>query len=102
MIENFSGYSRSSIEFLISTPSIAMTVMKALSSFISRVLSDRLTIVVGLIVAGIGGIMPFFAEYTVVLVVRIIIGTGFGLINTRAISIIGERFTGEQRAKLLG
>lgn len=103
MLEYFSDYSRASVEFLISIPAIAMTVMVALSPIVSKFISERVTLISGLIIAGFGGIAPFFfTTYRMVLFARIVMGLGLGLLNTRAISIIGERFSGETRAKLLG
>lgn len=103
LLNYFSDHPRSSVEFLISIPSISMTIMIALSPFVSKFLSERLTIITGLIIAGFGGVSPFFfTNYISVLLARILFGLGLGLINTRAISIIGERFSEGTRAKLLG
>lgn len=103
LIQQFDGYSRSSIEFLVSIPAFPMIIMVALSPLLSKVLSERVTIIVGLLIAGMSGILPtLLTSYNSILVSRIFLGIGFGLINTRAISIIGERWSGGERATLLG
>lgn len=103
LLEAFPFYSRSSIEFLISIPSISMIVMIALSPLLAKFFSERSTIVSGLLIAGIAGITPFFTtSFSMIFISRLITGIGFGLINTCAISMISERFTGKKRAHLLG
>lgn len=103
MLEQFKGYSRSSVESLVTVPTVAMMIMIALSPAVSKLLSERVIIVLGLIIIGSAGIAPFFTtSYIAVMVTRILLGIGLGLINTRAVSIIGERYTGETRARLLG
>ncbi|MEI5993852.1 MFS transporter [Candidatus Enterococcus mansonii] len=103
LIQQFDGYSRSSIEFLVSIPAFPMIIMVALSPLLSKILSERVTIIVGLLIAGGAGILPtVLTSYNSILVSRVFLGIGFGLINTRAISIIGERWSGGERATLLG
>ncbi|MDN6640700.1 MAG: MFS transporter [Tetragenococcus sp.] len=103
LLDVFSSYSRSSVEFLISIPSISMIVMIALSPLVAKILSERSTIILGLLTAGFAGVTPAFtASYPIIFTSRIITGIGFGLINTRAVSMISERFSGKRRAHLLG
>ncbi|AQP53613.1 MFS transporter [Vagococcus penaei] len=99
----FNDYSRSSVEWLISVTSIATTIMVGLNPLVSKVISERKSVILGLLLTGIAGVIPFFiVSYPVILVSRIFIGVGIGFLNTRAISLIGERFSGNMRSKLLG
>lgn len=99
----FNDYSRSSVEWLISVTSIATTIMVGLNPLVSKVVSERKSVILGLLLTGIAGVIPFFiVSYPVILVSRIFIGVGIGFLNTRAISLIGERFSGNMRSKLLG
>ncbi|MGO2082228.1 MFS transporter [Vagococcus sp.] len=103
LLVHFENYSRSSVELIVSVTSIATTIMVGLNPFVSKFLSERATIILGLLVIGFAGIIPFFfMSYPIILLSRIFVGIGVGLLNTRAISIIGERFTGSVRSKLLG
>ena len=103
MIEAFPGYSRSSVEFLLSVTSFMMMLMVALSPIISRYIPERLIVITGLVIYTISGITPVFIQsYPVMFISRILLGLGTGLINTKAISMIGERFTGELQQKLQG
>lgn len=103
LLNHFSAYSRAAVEFLISIPCLSMTFMVALSPLVSKVFKERTTIVFGLLVTGLAGVLPFFiGSYPAVFASRLVLGLGLGLINVRAISIIGERYEGEKRAKILG
>ena len=103
MLKYYSGYSRASVEMLVSIPSMVMVVMIALSPIIGRLVHERIIICTGLVLIGIAGVIPFFVtEFPVVMISRMLLGAGIGLVNTRAVSLIGERFDGKQKVKLMG
>ena len=103
MLEVFEGYSRSNIELLISVPSFFMMTMIALSPFLTKLIPERPMIVTGLLLFGIAGVVPVFVKsFPIIFSSRIFLGIGTGLINGKAVTIIGERFTGELRQKLQG
>ena len=103
MIEEFSNYSRSSVEFLLSVTSFMMILMVALSPIISKYIPERIIIIAGLVIYTVSGITPVFIQsYPIMFISRILLGLGTGLINAKAISMIGERFTGELQQKLQG
>ncbi|MBE5956886.1 MAG: MFS transporter [Lachnospiraceae bacterium] len=103
MLEYFDGYGRASVELLLSVPSFAMVVMIALSSVISRFIPERVMIGTGLALFGTAGIVPVFVQsYPVMFAARLCLGIGTGLINAKAITIIGERYSGALQQKLQG
>lgn len=103
MMKTFHEYERSSVEFLISASTISVILMIALTPILSRYLSERFMIVSGLLIYGICGAAPFFLNsYLLILASRMIMGLGVGMVNAKAVSMIGERFEGDLRSKLLG
>lgn len=103
MIIAFPQYDQAAIDNLIAIPSASILAMIVLSPILSRFLSERVMIVSGLIIYGICGITPAFIQsYPIFLATRIVMGIGIGLVNANAVTMIGERFTGNLRAKLLG
>lgn len=103
MMKDFPDHTRSSLELLMSAPSFAMLTMIALTPILSRFLSERFMIITGLSLFGIAGLVPVFVKsYSIIFVARIFMGIGIGLLNAKAVSMIGERFTGELRSKLQG
>ena len=101
MLGFFDGYRRDQVELLISVPSFAVTAMIILNAWLARLLRERLAIVTGLLLLTLGGIAPVFtSSYWLIFGSRILLGTGIGMINARAISIISERYRGS--AEVLG
>lgn len=103
MTETFQGYSLSAIELLTTIPSFMVMIFVFLSSFIAKILGQKKTIVLGLVLTGVCGIIPFFfSDYMVVLLSRAGLGIGFGLMNSLAVSMISLFFSGQERATLIG
>lgn len=103
MLETFPDYSRAQVEFLISCPSSAMIVMITLAPFLSRYVSDRFMVVSGLLIFGICGTTPVFTDsYPLIFLTRILMGVGIGLLNAKAITLIGVHFSGALRTRLQG
>ncbi|MBE5972136.1 MAG: MFS transporter [Lachnoclostridium sp.] len=103
MMKTFSEYSRAEMEMLMSSPSFTMLLMIALTPILSPYLSERFMVITGLLTFGIAGLVPVFIEsYPIIFAARIFMGLGIGLLNAKAVSMIGERFTGDLRSKLQG
>jgi MFS family permease len=103
MAETFQGYSLSAIELLTTIPSFMVMIFVFLSSFIAKALGQKKTVVLGLILTGVCGIIPFFfSNYVIVLLSRAGLGIGFGLMNSLAVSMISLFFSGQERATLIG
>ena len=101
--EQFPQVSRSAMEFMISVPTILMTIMIALSPVFNRILTERAIITGGLLIIGIFGCLPFFlTSFPAIMITRIFLGIGIGLLNAAAVSMVGQRFSGPLRAKLQG
>lgn len=92
-IKNTLDISQTQVETLSTIPAISVTIFTLLSSFIVNKLKLGMknTVVVGLSLAGIGGILPAFIDsYTMMLVSRVLLGAGFGMYNSLAITIINR------------
>lgn len=103
MMEEFPSYSRASLEFLMSAPTISILTIIALTPFLSRIFRENTMICMGLILIGTTGVLPFFFQtYPILFCSRIGLGAGIGLLNTYAVTLIGEHFSGDLRQKLQG
>ncbi len=99
----FPTQSVSSIQLLITIPGISVVIFVLLSSFISKILGEKQTVILGLFIALFSSIIPIFSDnYTAILISRIFLGVGFGLFNSLAVSLIGFFFDGYERTKLVG
>lgn len=103
MTEHFSEYSRTDVEQLVSIPSFAIMIMIMLNTRLSEILSERFSIVLGMLLIAAAGTVPVFVQqYGLFFVSRILMGVGIGLVNAHALHMINERYEGEERAALLG
>ncbi|MCH4160232.1 MFS transporter [Bifidobacterium sp.] len=103
MVSAFPEQSRANVELLSTIPSFSVMVMVLASGFIAKKIGEKTTVVLGLAIAAVFGIVPFFTEnFWVIMGSRICLGIGFGLINSLAVSLIGEFFSGDKKATLMG
>ncbi|NQG18618.1 MFS transporter [Streptococcus suis] len=105
MIEHFAqeGIAAGQVENLITVTSFAIMVALLMNGLVVRFLSERNIIIAGLLLMAIGGALPMFlTAYPLILLARILLGLGIGLINARAINIIGNFFTGQERVQMMG
>lgn len=92
-------------EYLVTTPSFAVMIFVVLSPLIQQWfhISDKKIIMAGVTIVGLAGIVPMFVnDYTTVLLSRLVLGAGYGLYNSQAISVISVWYDGQERAQMLG
>ena len=66
-------------------------------------ISDKKIIMAGVTIVGLAGIIPMFvSNYTTILISRLVLGAGYGLYNSQAISMISVWYEGGVRAQMLG
>lgn len=104
MIKNqFPEISPATVESLVTIPSFTMMIFILLSSFIVKVIGKKKTVMLGLTLAFVGGVIPVFAtNFSVIYISRFILGAGTGIYNSLAVSLIGDYFDGETQQKMLG
>ena len=97
------GYAAGQVELLVSLPAFAVVAMLFLNSLIERWMSERQMIVVGLLLFSTSGLLPLIVQdYPLIFLSRLIFGLGTGMINAKAISIISERYSGNDKTRMLG
>lgn len=92
-------------EYLVTTPSFAVMIFVVLSPLLQEWfhISDKKIIMIGVMIVGFAGIVPMFVDnYTTILISRLILGAGYGLYNSQAISMISVWYEGTERAQMLG
>ena len=74
-----------------------------LNSLIERWMSERQMIVAGLLLFSTSGLVPLVVQdYPLIFLSRFLFGLGTGMINAKAISIISERYSGNDKTRMLG
>ncbi|MGT2812481.1 MFS transporter [Streptococcus minor] len=105
MIDYFGrqGYAASQVEFLITITSLFIMISLLANPIFVRFLSDRALVILGLTLMALGGSLPFlFPNYYMVFLSRTLLGLGIGLINARAINIVGLFYQGKERIQMMG
>jgi len=103
MIKSFSGQSATSIQALVTIPSFAIMLFILCSTWIIKTIGKRNTVILGLAIALIGGVGPFFTtNFTLIKILRFMFGAGTGIYTSLAVSLIGDFFTGDEQRNLLG
>lgn len=91
-------------ELLSTIPSITVIIFILLSSSISNKIGMKKTVVVGLLLVCIGGVLPKFTpnSYALIFLGRLLLGAGFGMYNALSVSFINGLYNGRKRSELLG
>ena len=103
IMKDLPNQSQASIELLMSVTSFGILLFILLSNFLTRLIGNKKTLVLGVAIAVIAGVIPMFTEnYAVLLASRFMFGAGVGLFNSLAISLISIYYEGKERDRLIG
>ncbi len=102
--EAYPQYSRDTIYLISTMPSLAALVtILILGPIVGKKLNVKTTMIIGLILCLVGGVMPaiFYRSYALILFFRIAFGIGLGFISYR-LTIILNMCGADTRPKILG
>ena len=92
-----------SVESLATIPAMMITIFVLLSNGVIKFIGKKNTVLLGLILIFIFGIVPAFTtNFKVVLISRLLLGAGIGLFNSLSISMISDFFDEEHRGTMIG
>lgn len=103
MMEQFPEQSEASIQIMTTIPAMSVMIMVLVSSFVSGKIGSKKTVALGLILVSIFGPLPaVLNSFYSILISRMILGVGFGLVNPLAVSLISHFFTDDKKASMMG
>ena len=92
-----------SVENLATIPAMMITIFVLLSNGVIKFIGKKNTVLLGLLLIFIFGIVPAFTtNFKVVLISRLFLGAGIGLFNSLSISMISDFFDEEHRGTMIG
>ena len=92
-----------SVESLATIPAMMITIFVLLSNGVIKLIGKKNTVLLGLILIFIFGIVPAFTtNFKVVLISRLLLGAGIGLFNSLSISMISDFFDEAHRGTMIG
>jgi Arabinose efflux permease len=105
MYHAFPGVNEAGVQTLATIPNFGIVAGLFLSPFLVRMLGEKATILTGLIITLVTGTFPMYSDnYTSILISRFLIGTGIGLFNSLAVSLIPQFYKNDENelAKMIG
>lgn len=114
IMASFPQKTTTQVETLTTVQSITGLVFVLLCPLVASIIGKKRTVMLGLLVAGISGILPLLCGllagmgmdnilvFRIVWLSRLVFGAGVGLVCGLAVSMIGDFFEGDERATLLG
>ena len=103
MITAFPKIPLQMVEMLTTVPSMFLMISVLTSSFIAKKIGYKQTIVLGLSIVAIFGVIPIFTnQFYIILISRALLGFGIGLFNSLLASIINYFYDGEEKSSLFG
>lgn len=103
MQKHFSNMSSSSVELIITIPSLASMFIPLIAGFIEEKIGKKALCLTGLGITIIGGFIPIFAEsYFMILFSRLLLGVGIALFTPVSVSYIMDLYTKDKANALLG
>lgn len=103
MFEDFPHYSKSSIETLLTVPNFGIILGLLCSPFCIRLFNKKRTVILGLVITLICGLIPLISnQYAVLFIVRFGYGIGVGLFNSLAVSLLALFYEGDELATMMG
>ncbi len=99
----FPEASSTMIKMLLTAPAITIIPFTFLTSYLTTKLSKRTVVIIGLGVYLIGGVGPqFMPTIELLILFRLILGAGVGILMPLSESLIYDYFTGKERVKMMG
>jgi MFS family permease len=99
----FPDKSPETIQMIVTVPPLLIMVSTLICGQLSRIMLKKTLVLIGLLLFGIGGIMPaFFGGLTFILIMRGIFGAGCGFLIPLSQGLIADYFQGRDRDKFMG
>lgn len=103
MAAEFPNVSRTLLMQTMAIPALAMIPFSLIVGPLEKYFTKKTLALIGVILGAIGGVGPAFAnDFTVILVLRGILGLGMGFFVPLSSAFIADYFVGDQRSKLMG
>lgn len=101
--EKYQEYGTSTVQLLQTLPYLFLMVGSLLVGWWTTRVSKKKIVLLGLLIIGFCGILPFFSDsFYLLFLSRVIIGFGFGIVSPLNTAIIAEMFDESERAGYMG
>lgn len=95
--------SKELIQTFLSIPGLAQIFAVILGGMIANKLGKRKLLLAGAAIFTVGGILPMFlTSYYLILLTRMLVGVGIGMIQPISVSLIADCYKGREQASMMG
>lgn len=103
IMKAFPKVSATNIQALFTIPSFTIMLGILASNAVIKWVGKRMTVIVGMLMALIGGLIPLVSSsYGILVFSRLLVGFGIGLFTSLAVSLLGDCFSGDELKTLIG
>lgn len=101
--EKYSMYDTSMVQLLQTLPYVFIIIGSLLIGWLTTKISKKKIDIMGLIVIGVCGVIPFFTDsFAALFLTRLLIGFGFGVVGPMNTAIISDTLPPQERAPFMG
>ncbi len=91
------------VQMLITAPALLSILVSILSGFLVVKISVKKLLLIGAVISGVTGFLPFLADnFWLLFVSRTVYGIGLGIATTMNVAVVAEFFEGNERAQVMG
>lgn len=91
------------VQLLVTAPALASMVMALISGWLVTKISKKRLILAGCFLMGATGLLPALCDrFTLLLLSRLLMGVGMGLLMSLSTAVIAEQFEGAERTSAMG
>ncbi|AVK64289.1 MFS transporter [Lactobacillus sp. CBA3606] len=103
MAKTFTAQTTAQVEMIATLPNLGVLLLIMFSTWIAQKLGVKRTIMLGLFLYLIGGLMPvLISNYVIIILARFIMGCGIGLFNPFSVSLMYNFYQDQELADMLG
>src|SRR5699024_4096665 len=100
---NFTDANPTLTKLILTIPSLIFIRFSFLLSYLTKKITKRSIVLIGLIIYMVGGVGPqFVSTIEAIIALRLLLGIGVGLLMPLADSLINDHFEGKERIKMMG
>lgn len=99
----FKGEGTNAVQMLQTIPYFLLMVASIVTGWLVTKISKKNLVLIGLLIVAFVGSSPFiFTSFSFIMVSRLLVGFGFGIVSPLNTAIISEFFEGKERAAMMG
>lgn len=103
LAKHFNEVPLSMVEMLTTIPSLFLMISVLTSSFIAKKIGYKQTIMIGLAIVMVAGLVPLCIDhFVIILISRAMLGFGVGLFNSLLVAMINHFYDASERATMYG